>query len=79
MAHVLSFYLYSQGATRQLFSVLNHLGHCVSYQTIAGRGGKSLADSDTEGDSTSSDESSDPMSLSYLVMNVRQDPVVSRS
>ncbi|KZV63277.1 hypothetical protein PENSPDRAFT_590184 [Peniophora sp. CONT] len=55
MAHVLSFYLYSQGATRQLFGVLNSLGQCMSYQTIAGRGGKSLADSDTESDSSDSD------------------------
>ena len=57
MAHVLSFYLYSQGATRQLFGVFNSLGQCVSYQTIAGRGGKALADSDTEEDTSDSEGS----------------------
>ena len=55
MAHELSFFLYSQGATRQLISVFNHLGQCMSYQTIAGRGGKTLADSDTEDESTDSE------------------------
>ena len=57
MAHVLSFYLYSQGATRQLSGVFNSLGQCVSYQTIAGRGGKALADSDTEDDTSDSEGS----------------------
>ncbi|KAL1725304.1 hypothetical protein EV714DRAFT_221595 [Schizophyllum commune] len=41
--HVLGLYLYSAGATRQLITVLNHLGISVSYTTLAGRGGKTLS------------------------------------
>ncbi|KAI5891066.1 uncharacterized protein SCHCODRAFT_02734706, partial [Schizophyllum commune H4-8] len=41
--HVFGLYLFASGATRQLITVLNHLGVSVSYVTLAGRGGKSLA------------------------------------
>ncbi|KAL1683059.1 hypothetical protein EV122DRAFT_286615 [Schizophyllum commune] len=41
--HIFGLYLYASGATRQLITVLNHLGVSVSYVTLAGRGGKSLA------------------------------------
>ncbi|KAI4520861.1 hypothetical protein K525DRAFT_270399 [Schizophyllum commune Loenen D] len=37
--HVFGLYLYSQGASRQLITVLNHLGISMSYVTIVGRGG----------------------------------------
>ncbi|KAI5822794.1 hypothetical protein K523DRAFT_406741 [Schizophyllum commune Tattone D] len=41
--HIFGLYLYASGASRQLITVLNHLGVSVSYVTLAGRGGKSLA------------------------------------
>ncbi|KAL1719589.1 hypothetical protein EV715DRAFT_272510 [Schizophyllum commune] len=37
--HIFGLYLYSQGASRQLITVLNHLGISMSYVTIVGRGG----------------------------------------
>ncbi|KAL1699001.1 hypothetical protein EV121DRAFT_217137 [Schizophyllum commune] len=36
--HVFGLYLYSEGASRQLITVLNHLGITVSYTTLAGGG-----------------------------------------
>ncbi|KAL1660994.1 hypothetical protein GGF50DRAFT_26268, partial [Schizophyllum commune] len=36
--HVFGLYLYSEGASRQLITVLNHLGITVSYVTLAGGG-----------------------------------------
>uniref|UniRef100_D8PYY4 DUF6589 domain-containing protein n=1 Tax=Schizophyllum commune (strain H4-8 / FGSC 9210) TaxID=578458 RepID=D8PYY4_SCHCM len=39
--HVFGLYLYTQGASRQLITVLNHMSVSVSYATLAGRGGKS--------------------------------------
>ncbi|KAL1733993.1 hypothetical protein EV714DRAFT_234465 [Schizophyllum commune] len=36
--HVFGLYLYSEGASRQLITVLNHLGITISYVTLAGGG-----------------------------------------